>query len=132
MLDILKSVEAIIAIAAAIISAFLFLLYAIDKRQKRRVKEGVSDLVKGQETNSTKLEGVERRLDGLEGDVKSSLEGLGQRVTGLERSMETVARQGDIANLQHSLGSMEATVRASSTQTQMMFEAQLRREKGDH
>lgn len=131
MLDLLKSIEAVVGIAGAVIGGFLWLIYMIDKRQRLRVAEGVSDLVKEQSATSKQVAGVERRVEDLEDNIQSNLDGLEQRVTGLERSMETVARQGDVANVQRAIGSLEATVKASSTQVAMMFEAQLRREKGD-
>jgi len=131
MLEMLKSAEIIIGLAITIFSALVGVLVWIDRRQRARVKEGVSELVKDQKVASEKVAEVEQRVEELEGDIQTNLGELDRRVLGLERSMETVARQGDIANVQRALGSLEATVKASSTQVAMMFEAQLRREKGD-
>ena len=130
MLDLLKSTEIVVGLIAAAFGGLSGLVLWIDRRQSRRAKDAVAGVTRDHARSSDTLAKLSDRLGRLEVEVKTGLDDVEIRVSSIERSMESVARQGDIHQIAQVLGKLEGTVQAVSTQTSMLIEARLREESG--
>lgn len=72
---------------------------------------------------------LDERVSKVEGELRSGFDDIFERTSSLEKSMETVARQGDIVKMSGELGGLQASVNASTRQISMLYEAALSREK---
>lgn len=112
------------AIITVIISLFALLSGMIlwfDKRQKAFAEGAVKNATGKSDLLAAKVDEIEEDLGGLAsavGEVKKDLNMLGDRVHAVERSMETVARQSDVASLnaevKHLSGGVTAELRVLS------------------
>jgi len=130
MLDLLKSTEIVLGLVLTAFGLLSGLVVWIDRRQRRRADEAVSGITRDNANAADSLVKLTDRLSKLEEEVKTGLDDIDDRVSGLERSMESVARQSDILQIAQSLGKLDGTVQAISTQASMLIEARLREESG--
>lgn len=96
------------------------------KRVSSHVSVGVSGLQKGHEA-------ILGRLDAVEADitvVRQDQQNLGKRVFGVERSLETVARQADVAALTAELRGVVGELKQLSGMTHSLRESAYRVAEG--
>lgn len=137
-IEMLEDARVVIALILTIFGAFSGMVVWIDRRQKAAAKFAVSE-ASGQSTMLTlKVNELENDVGAIAEDVKtikSDFREMGQRVNLVERSLETVARQSDIASvnaeLKHLSGGVTAELRVLSGMMHSFRESALRAaEKG--
>lgn len=106
--EILSNTEAIITIVFALFGAGWGIVMWFSRRQKARDK-ALSNQVSNVQTDAiSRITHVENRVQRLEGDMHKGFAEVDDRLGAVERSLETVARKGDIDELKISQARMDA------------------------
>lgn len=127
----IKSANGLIGLFGAVFTAGWGAVAWADRRQKKRAIEAVSTMRQDHADTTRTLEQVSEKVNRLERETEQGFDDLESRVRSVEKTLESVARTSDVARVENQLSGLNSTVKAVLNQVNMMFEAQLKRERGN-
>ena len=129
ILEWVQTTQAIITLLVSGTSALVALIYWFHRRMKAVALEANREASAAHSTMASRLGKVEEQLD----VTRKEMHQLGSRVGGIERTLETVARQSDVAELRAVVSEFRGTVSAqlvmATGQIDTLYKAALRSSK---
>ncbi|MBW4708641.1 hypothetical protein KX928_12685 [Roseobacter sp. YSTF-M11] len=121
MIELLQNVNVVIGVIIGAFTVLSGVIFWVERRQKSFAKSAVREASKASDGLAVKVDHLEEDVGAVAKDVvavKRDLTALSSRVHGVEKSMETVARQSALADLKtevaHLGGSVTAELRVLS------------------
>jgi len=117
MVEYLENTKLIVGVIIGLFSLLSTLIIWFDRRQKRFAEEAVKSTTGRSDVLAAKVDHLEGDVGNVAGDVatvRDDLSRLSKRVYGVEKSLETVARQSDVAGVNAELKLLTGTVTAEN------------------
>lgn len=112
-IELLKNTQVVIGVILGLFGIFSTLILWLDRRQKSFATSAVAEATRSSNSLAAKVDFIDEEVDAVARDVsavKSDLNALSTRVHGIEKSMETVARQSDLSALNAEVKSLSGAV----------------------
>lgn len=133
MLDFLTTGNAIVGFILGSFGVISGVIYWFHRRMKTVAKDVASETDGDRLATSSRLTEIETDVDGVSRDVgrvREELHTLSSRVASVERTMETVARQSDVAVIGRDLAELRGAMTSQMTvmygQLDTLYKAALR------